>query len=190
MSSKIYQIKISIKDSYPLIWRRLYIHSDILLTDFHKMLQTVVGWSNAYSHQFIKDDVYYVLPSDNFGNDGATIDYREKKVSDLLDDEENKIFYEYDFRDRWLHEIELENILDVDPHNTYPFCQDGELHCPPEGCGGVEGYDDLLSILSDIDNEEYYETIKWLGEDFDAHEFDKCFVNEMLRRKNFGCKVY
>ncbi|MEA3505735.1 MAG: plasmid pRiA4b ORF-3 family protein [Bacteroidota bacterium] len=187
MAEKIYQIKISLKGIQPLIWRRLYIHSGILLSDFHKMIQTVMGWTNSYPHQFIKNKKYYVVPSDNFGDDVSNIDYRDYKVLNLLKKEGDTIIYEYDLGDGWVHEILLEKMSEVNPHSAYPICDNGEMNCPPEGCGGVDGYKDLLEIITNSGHEEYVETIRWLGPGFDPTYFCYSDKNEMLRRKDFGC---
>lgn len=34
---------------------------------------------------------------------------------------------------------------------------------PPENCGGVWGYQDLLKTISDPDNDEYESTMEWLS---------------------------
>jgi len=39
MAKKTYQIKISLKNSKPKIWRRIVVSSDIRLFDFHKIIQ-------------------------------------------------------------------------------------------------------------------------------------------------------
>ena len=59
MTDKIYQVQIALKNSKPKIWRRLLIPSDLILSDFHKIIQTAMGWQNEHLHQFIKDRKYY-----------------------------------------------------------------------------------------------------------------------------------
>lgn len=56
MTQKIYQIKLSLRGSKPIIWRRILIQPDLLLADFHKIIQSAMGWSNIHLHQFIKDN--------------------------------------------------------------------------------------------------------------------------------------
>jgi flagellar hook assembly protein FlgD len=41
MKKDIYQIQLSLNGSKPRIWRRLVIASNILLADFHKVIQTL-----------------------------------------------------------------------------------------------------------------------------------------------------
>ena len=45
--------------------------------------------------------------------------------------------------------------------------------CPPEDCGGVWGYADLLRIIKNPQDEEYEERMEWLGGSFDPAKFDK-----------------
>lgn len=183
----IYQVQISLMGYKPKIWRRLLIPADMLLSDFHKVIQTSIGWANAHLHQFVKDRVFYteVFEDDDFGMN--TEDYEGMKVSDLLKNEKEKIVYEYDFGDSWEHEVLLEKILPVDLKQQYPFCIDGKMNCPPEDCGGVWGYANMLEVLSKPKHPEYKNFMDWLGEGFDPDYFDKNEVNDMLIEDNFGC---
>ncbi|VAX33816.1 hypothetical protein MNBD_NITROSPIRAE01-1661 [hydrothermal vent metagenome] len=54
------------------------------------------------------------------------------------------------------------------------------MACPPEDCGGVWGYANLLEIINDPSHEEYDETSEWLGRSFEANHFDLEEINEML----------
>ena len=56
---KIYQIQIVLKGSKPKIWRRLLIPSELLLSDFHMIIQISMGWENSHLHQFIKNRTFY-----------------------------------------------------------------------------------------------------------------------------------
>ncbi len=189
MTKKTYQIQIALKGSGPKIWRRILVPSDLLLSDFHKVIQTTMGWTNSHLHQFIKNRTFYAkrMPDDSTWEEMDNVDYKKIKISDMLKKEKERIVYEYDFGDSWEHEIILEKILSIDEKRKYPVCLTGKNNCPPEDCGGVWGYSDLLEILKHPDNEEYEEYLEWLGEDFDPKYFDKDEVNKMLRTKNFGC---
>ncbi len=189
MTKKTYQIQIALKGFSPKIWRRILVPSDLLLSDFHKVIQTTMGWTNSHLHQFIKNRTFYAkrMPDDYTWEEMDNVDYKKIKISDLLKKEKEKIIYEYDFGDSWEHEIIVEKILPFDEKNKYPVCLTGKNNCPPEDCGGVWGYSDLLEILKHPDNEEYEEYLEWTGEDFDPKYFDKDKINKMLRTKDFGC---
>lgn len=80
--------------------------------------------------------------------------------------------YLYDFGDGWEHSIELEQILFKVEKRKYPICIAGERSCPPEDCGGVYGYEDLLEILKNPDHEEYKQMKTWAGRQFNPEKFD------------------
>ncbi|MCK9206957.1 MAG: plasmid pRiA4b ORF-3 family protein [Salinivirgaceae bacterium] len=191
MTTKIYQIQIALSGFKPKIWRRILIPSDMLLSDFHKVIQTTMGWTNSHLHQFIYNRTFYSVkhPDDDMWGDMDNVDYKKKKtrVSDLLKTGKDKITYEYDFGDGWQHDIVLEKILPVDSNLKYPICVTGKMNCPPEDCGGIWGYADMLEILKQPDHEEYESFIEWLGDEFDPEYFDKDEVNGLLREKDYGC---
>ncbi|MFH1825367.1 MAG: plasmid pRiA4b ORF-3 family protein [Candidatus Firestonebacteria bacterium] len=174
MNSKmnnIYQLKITLKYSRPPIWRRVLVNKDLLLSSLHRIIQTVMGWSNSHLHQFIYNGQFYSLPSEDDGDDMEIIDYSKIKLSDLLENEKNKMIYEYDFGDGWEHEILLEKILPFEKDKRYPICLDGKRNCPPEDCGGIGGYENLLEIIKDPKNNEYNKMVEWLGE-YNPEYFD------------------
>jgi hypothetical protein len=43
------------------------------------------------------------------------------------------------------------------PSCAYPRFIDVERDCPPEGCGGISGFYDMLEIRSDLTHEQYAE---------------------------------
>jgi len=181
----IYQVQIALKGFNPKIWRRILIPSDMLLVDFHKVIQSSMGWTNSHLHQFIKDRTFYSIkhPGDDMWDDMDNIDYKKKKlrISDLLKTEHEQIIYEYDFGDGWEHEILLEAILPNDSSVKYPVCLTGKMSCPPEDCGGVWGYANMLEILKNPGHEEYGEYMEWLGKKFDPKYFNKDEVNKLLQ---------
>lgn len=63
-----------------------------------------------------------------------------------------------------------------------PVCLNGKMNCPPEDCGGVWGYAEMLEILKQPEHEEYESYIEWLEDEFDPEYFDKDAVNQGLRR--------
>lgn len=179
---KTYQIKIALKHSKPRIWRRVLVPADLLLPDFHAVIQIAMGWTNSHLHQFAKDRIYYTekMEEDDFWGGANTVDYSQMTISDLLTKEKDRMIYEYDFGDSWEHEIILEKVKDKTGKDDVLTCLTGKNNCPPEDCGGIWGYYSMLEILKDPKHEEYEDYIGWLGEDFDPTEFDINDVNDML----------
>ena len=91
--------------------------------------------------------------------------------------------YIYDFGDCWQHTILLEKV--IPKVSCVPELIGGKGACPPEDCGGVMGYKNMLEILADKNHPEYYEYLEWLGleedETWDPEEFDLEYFQEVLR---------
>ena len=136
-----------------------------------------MGWENYHLHQFIVGNAYFGEPDPDFDAE----DDRKVKLIQIVRTEKQKFTYEYDFGDDWRHEILVEKIHQPEPRVRYPVCLKGKRACPPEDCGGVWGYDDLLEIIKDPDNEEYEEMMDWLGGEFDPEAFDLDSINQRLR---------
>ena len=189
MTQTIYQLKVSLKNFKPVIWRSIQVRSDTLLQDLHKIIQTTMGWTNSHLHQFIKGEKSYQKRTDeiDFWDDRRDVDYKDTPISALLKKEKDQIIYEYDFGDGWEHDIILMKILPVDDKLAYPVCLAGKMGCPPEDCGGPWGYSNMLEILRQPDHEEYDSYLDWLGSEFDPEYFDRNEVNELLQQDNFGC---
>lgn len=175
-SNLIYQMKITLKDVKPPIWRRILVKDDITLHAFHKIIQTVMGWTDSHLHEFIVKGVSYGDPED-----GDALDERKFRLNKLRLDEKEKLFYVYDFGDNWQHVILVEKILPIDSSVKYPVCLTGKRSGPLEDCGGPWGYMELLDILEDPNHPEYEEQMEWIEEDFDPEMFDLEKINRKLK---------
>jgi len=184
MANIAYQIQIVLKGTKPMIWRRLLVDPEVLLVDLHRIIQTTMGWTNSHLHLF-SDGIEEYSPKEFEVED--SIDSRVVRLNEILTDVESKLDYEYDFGDSWEHEIILEKILIPDPKIKIPLCIDAKRNCPPEDCGGIWGFSDMLKILKQPDHEEYDSYLEWLGGKFDPEYFDMDEINKKLRRKDFGC---
>jgi len=74
-----------------------------------------------------------------------------------------RFLYEYDFGDRWEHEVRVEARSAPENKRTYPCCVGGQRRAPPEDCGGARAFiarrdevpmqaEDLLEDLRDAAN--------------------------------------
>ncbi|MGH7957731.1 MAG: IS1096 element passenger TnpR family protein [Opitutaceae bacterium] len=57
-----------------------------------------------------------------------------------------------------------------------------ENACPPDDCGGIDGYYEMLKSLADPNHPEHEETNEWMGGEWDAARFDIDRVNAALKR--------
>lgn len=60
--SKIYQLKITLRDSKPPIWRQVLVDGSINLYELHEIIQIAMGWTDSHLHQFTIDEEYYKSP--------------------------------------------------------------------------------------------------------------------------------
>ena len=59
---KVYQLKITLKDSKPPIWRRVQVVADTTLFELHKIIQITMGLWDSHLHQFIIHGEYFSIP--------------------------------------------------------------------------------------------------------------------------------
>ena len=178
--SSIYQLKVTLSGARPPIWRRILVPSSINLGDLHEVLQIVMGWSNYHLHQFIAGPMTFGVPDDEFGDDFETEDEMEYELSQVLRKEKDSLTYEYDFGDDWEHKIVLEKILPPDSSIKVPRCIKGKRACPPEDCGGVWGYENLIDVVQDPSHPEHEEMLEWVGGKLDPEHFDLEEINTVL----------
>lgn len=181
--AQIYQLKITLKHLAPPVWRRVQVPRGMSLENLHEVIQLAMGWDNSHMHQFKVGKTYYGISyPDDFDGGTETKDAQSVTVGEVLSKPKAKLVYEYDFGDSWEHEVVLEKILPPEQGVKYPLCLDGKRACPPEDCGGVWGYADLMTTISDPEHPEHDEMLEWLGEEFDPEAFSVDTVNKALRR--------
>jgi len=182
----VYQLKVTLKESKPLIWRRLQVAGNVTLHRLHLILQDVMGWTNSHLYRFDIGGIEYSIPDpvEDAFNELHFVDSRRTKLSKVVPREKSRFTYEYDFGDSWEHEILTEKILRANLGAQYPVCLAGRRACPPEDCGGIWGYDELLETIRDPAHEEYESMMEWLGGSFDPEEVDINQVNRVLRRSH------
>ena len=190
----IYQIKVTLLGTQPPIWRRLLVPSSLTLAQLHNVLQIAMGWENGHMHEFRVGQRRFGRPepADPFMRMPRAESERTARLSAVLQRVGAKMIYTYDFGDSWEHAIVFEKQLPPDPDTKYPTCIDGKLACPPEDCGGIPGFYDLLDALADPNHDRHEELREWIGDDFDPQAFSVENVNRMLspaRRRSKASRV-
>ncbi|HJX53159.1 MAG TPA: plasmid pRiA4b ORF-3 family protein [Polyangia bacterium] len=178
----IYQLKITIVDIEPAIWRRVLVPAETTLDQLHKTIQAVFGWWDYHLHQYVVDDRHYGLPDPEYSDElPEMFDERNVALRDVFG--ADTIVYEYDFGDDWKHSVEIESVtMASDPNVQYPVCTGGARACPREDCGGTPGYFRVLEILGDPMHEEYREMKTWVGKKYDPEKFDLVAIDRALRK--------
>lgn len=182
-AAAIQQIKVSLRGARPPIWRRLEVPADISLARLHTLIQIAFDWNDSHLHVFETPYGSFGYPDPELGH---RVDSRVtlEQVAPAAGD---KLRYTYDFGDNWEHDIVVEKVLDRDASVTYPRCVGGRRAAPPEDCGGVWGYAELVEILGDPTNPEHRERLNWLDLDdparFDPAHFDAKAVTAALQQR-------
>lgn len=199
---KAYEFKMTLLDSETSIWRRFIIPADIKFQRLHDAIQIIMGWYGDHLFQFtfkegnlrftdneqaieenrfIKSDEGKRIIAANpesvkYINTKETV-YPPTYKIDRYINKYNKFNYVYDFGDWWEFEIELLNIHE-DYKFGYPLVLDFSGNNPPQDCGGVGGYEEVLEIIKDPSHPDYDHIKEWL--DHELIEFRLPHINEML----------
>src|SRR5262245_19094036 len=106
-SDLLYQLKITLADVRPPVWRRVQV-KDCSLAKLHDILQISMGWTNSHLHVF---DV----GGEQYGEDPmGELDWnseRSAKLSLLVAAGHKRFVYTYDTGDNWEHQIVVEKTL-------------------------------------------------------------------------------
>lgn len=178
MPRQVYELTITLKHLDPPVWRKVLVDPDIRLDALHEIIQVAMGWEDAHLHAFHnKGRTFMIDPEDDFGESDSELDFTLRDLAPHVGDH---IEYEYDFGDGWQHEIKVTGVLEFGSRMQVPSVIEGENACPPEDCGGVWGYLDMLKAFSDSHHPEHDEVVDWLGEEFDPLVFDLEAANTLL----------
>ena len=158
------QLKITLVDSEPEVWRQVWVPAEFTLSALHGVIQCAMGWENLSDYQFALG--VGQMPLETQTQVGA------------LAEQSGIFYYTYDAQSGWLHRIEVETASSE--LSGTPVCMDGSAACPPEGSGGVWGYDELLARLENTDDPEYLDLIEKYGS-FDPDRFDLDAANKRLQ---------
>jgi hypothetical protein len=177
---EVIQLKVTLAEIEPPVWRRLRIPMDYTLARLHKVIQAAFGWEDSHLHRFrIHGEDYMPLDDEN---EPETRDEEValKRVGLRL---KTKFRYEYDFGDSWEHLILVEGLLLLEEPAKVPDCIGGQRACPPEDCGGAGGYQEMLDALRNSRDSRGEELRLWLGtRTWNAEAFDLERVNASIAK--------
>ena len=184
--TQIYQIKVTLDDTHPPIWRRILVPGNTTLLKLHDVLQIVMGWEDYHLHMFTIEGLIYGDPADEEYGDLGTLDEANYKLGQVIHREGQRFSYEYDFGDSWDHTLLVEKILPPAEGARSPLCLKGKRACPPEDVGGVWGYENFLEAIRDPIHEEHEDYLAWVGGKFDPEAFDLKEIYTRLRGMGRG----
>ncbi len=140
-----YQLKITIKDSHPPIWRRVLVPIEISFESLHKIIQEVFGWTDSHLAAFEVDGYWLNCREPGFaGEIEEDEEDHEGDAEDALDEwiaEGDTFRYVYDFGDDWMHIIKVEKFVEYD--KKYPVVLKSKGPNMLEDCGGIWNFEEL-----------------------------------------------
>ncbi len=175
----MFHLKITIDKINPTIWRTIQVPETFSLNKLHHIIQISFGWTNSHLYMFADDENRIGDPILWEDSETETQWDKKVKIKDMLQNVGDELKYEYDMGDGWKHTVVLEKI-EVGGSKT-SRCLDGARAAPPEDCGGVHGYQELIHHRYYPEKDGYIELIEWLGEEYDPELFDLKTVNKELK---------
>lgn len=184
-----FRVRLDLHGAKPPVWRRLDLPGDLTLPRLHDVIQAAMGWSDSHLHRFRTGrdhrSPYFVTNFDlEEGEDGVLED--DVRLDQLLTAEGDELWYEYDFGDGWDHKLVVEEVLGSPPEVVR--CTAGRMACPPEDCGGLGGYEEIVAwVRSGYDDdllppgfEGAEHGRRWLPLDWHPDRFDLEETNAAL----------
>ena len=190
-----FDLRVSIQDTEPEIWRRLLVPETITIPELHRVLQAAFGWEDRHLYGIRCVD-RLGEPRVIVGPDGAADETGAEPASgvvlfELLDAQKtgpSTLEYEYDFGDAWTHLFEVASGAGRAARPVTGWIRScGANRGPVEDAGGTSGYARLIEALADPSDAEHQDLAGWYkfatGQDaatFDPYAFDAAALNSRL----------
>jgi hypothetical protein len=161
--NEICSIRMELRDSDPLIWRELEVPTSVTFKVLHDIIQIVMDWDDYHLWEFTVGEQRFGLPMEEDFGATPRRDAPKVRLRDVLTPRKAVIDYTYDFGDNWEVRLTVTDIRQGDISQYYPRLVRGEWAAPPEDCGGLPGFYELLDSLADP---------KHPGHDYASENFD------------------
>lgn len=177
---RVFTLRMNVAGCQPRIWRRLIVRESMWLSRLHDSIQVCFDWFDYQTHAFGFDDLQFGNPVRR--EDLAVEDDRDVAIADLDLGHRERFTYGYHFGEGWRIDVKVEKSGVVVKGATYPHCVGGERAGPPEDCGGVEAFHDLLASIKEPNTDLGREWLEWLGPDYDPAACDLARINKALKK--------
>ena len=179
LKNQIYQFYIEMQDITPKIWRRIQVPGHYNFWDLHVAIQDAMGWLDYHLHEFAirgkgkRTEALLGIPDfEGIGDLPEVFPGWEIPVFHYFNDLGVEATYLYDYGDHWMHRVKLEGYMHKEKGVKYPICIGGERACPPEDCGAVPGYYNVLETLANPKHPDHRDMRAWVGKDYDPERFN------------------
>lgn len=183
-----YEVHVKLLHTKPPVERVLHL-PEMSFGELHDCIQVSMGWTNSHMHEFeVGDDRVGEVPESSedgelaWEADPEVLPEEDVAIGQAWQAGLKQFSYTYDFGDSWEHAIEIKRAWPMAGDRPVPKCVSGSLACPPEDCGGVPGYYELIELRKTPKTKrsgEDEERLEWLGE-WNPTEFDVDEINEVF----------
>lgn len=180
--ARIMALEVAIEGVKPRIWRRITIPAHAPLDTLHQAIQVAFGWESYHLYEFRVGERSIGIPDHEAGWGEPVDDARKTLTQDIFSRLGDVCEYVYDFGDNWVHSVTFVSAEPAKLGLGAPSvrCLGGERAAPPEDCGGVHGYQELIAALGNKRHKRHKELREWAGE-YDPEAFDAEAVSAALR---------
>ena len=156
-----YQLKITLLDTRPPVWRRVFVTSNTSLEYLCSIIQACFSWKNCQSSIFEMGNKTIHQEDDS--------ERISKSLAYFLQGEGSRFHYLRYLGACWLHDVCLEKVQPLEAGRQYPRCLSGEQAAPYES-----GYKEHRHHP---DCEAMWQ---WIGHHLDAKRCDIVAINRRL----------
>jgi hypothetical protein len=147
--NEVCTIRMELRDSDPLIWREVEVPTSVTFRVLHDVIQIVMDWFDYHLWEFTVAGQRFGPPMEDDWGDGPRKDAGKARLRDVLGPRRTIIDYTYDFGDNWEMRLTATKVRQGEASGSYPRLVSGEWAAPPEDCGGIPGFYELLDTLAD-----------------------------------------
>lgn len=171
--SDVLRLRVSLHGIKPTAWRRIVVSASITLCDLHIAIQAAMGWEDQHLWSFHLHGVDYG-PEPGRAPGVPLSGFRLRNGE--------RFSYVYDFGDWWDHDVRIEPLQQADLRCGVPRCIAGRGTCPPEDCGGPQGYATAVSEAFDPFGDDDFETMadfaEELADGLRTNDFSRIVMNQ------------
>ena len=179
-AARVLSLRLVVVGAQPRIWRRLLVRETMWLSRLHDSIQIAFDWFDYQTHLFALDDLKFGNPLKR--DELVVEDDRDVTLADLNLAHRDRMSYEYHFGEAWRVDVRVEKTAAAGRGVLYPACIAGERAGPPEDCGGLEAFHDMLACLKEPASDLGKEWLGWLGPEYDPGACNLDKVNRALRK--------
>ncbi|HWA87265.1 MAG TPA: plasmid pRiA4b ORF-3 family protein [Opitutus sp.] len=177
---RVFTLRLSVTGALPPVWRRIAVRESMWLSRLHDTIQILFDWFDYQMHVFNLEDLRFGNPLRR--DDLSIEDDRDVTLADLDLEHRARFNYLYQFGEGWQVDVKIEKSGALQKTVHYPHCIAGERAGPPEDCGGLEAFHDMLACIKQPQTYLGREWLEWLGPGYDPAACDVEKINRALKK--------